>query len=216
MIIVKEKPLEEIVGFLGPYRKIVLVGCQGCFQPRRGAKEAEEYVPKLAAHGKTVRVSTVARQCDHNLVMTAPKLKDELGDAEVILSLGCGAGVQMLSEVFPHIPVFPVQNTMFIGGEAQDGELREYCSACGNCVLHLTGGICPITRCAKSLLNGPCGGSERGRCEVDPALECAWCLIYQRLAALGRLESLAEIWQVRDWSTAGFAGPRSIRSARPS
>lgn len=211
MIVIKGKPLEEILSFLEPYRKVLVVGCQGCFQPRRGMKEAEEYVPKLEAHGKIVRVAAVARQCDYNLAATAPKLKEELGNTEAILSLGCGVGVQMLSEAFPQIPVLPAQNTMFIGGEGRDGELLEWCSACGNCVLHLTGGICPITRCAKSLLNGPCGGSEGGRCEIDPALECAWCLIYNRLKALGRLEPLEEVWEVRDWSAAGFGGPRSIR-----
>lgn len=211
MIVVQEKPLEEILSLLGPYRKILVVGCQGCFQPRRGVKEAEEYVPKLEAHGKVVRVAGIARQCDHNLVVTAPKLKEELGDVEAILSLGCGVGVQMLSEVFPQIPIFPAQNTMFIGGEGQDKVWHEWCSACGNCLLHLTGGICPITRCPKSLLNGPCGGSEGGRCEVDPTLECTWCLIYKRLKALGELENLTKIWEVRDWSTASFSGPHHIR-----
>lgn len=211
MIVVEEKPVEEVLVFLAPYREVLVVGCQGCFQPRRGEKEAQDYLPQLEAHGKVARVGTVARQCDHNLAQTAPKLKDRLGDVEAILSLGCGVGVQVLAEVFPDIPVFPAQNTLFIGGEGWEGERFEWCSACGDCLLHRTGGICPITRCAKSLLNGPCGGSEGGRCEVDPAIECAWCLIYERLKARDRLESLAEVWGVRDWSGAGFGGPRRVR-----
>jgi hypothetical protein len=212
MIVTEEKPLEEILESLAPYRKILVVGCQGCFQPPRGMKEAEGYLRKLEAEGKVVRAATVARQCDHNIAAT--KLKEQLSDAEALLSLGCGVGVQVLSEVFPQLPVFPAQNTMFIGGEGWEGELLERCSACGDCVLDQTGGICPITRCAKSLFNGPCGGSEGGRCEIDPAIECAWYLIYNRLKALDRLGSLAEIWGTRDWSGAGFGGPRSIQPPR--
>ncbi|MFQ6090879.1 MAG: methylenetetrahydrofolate reductase C-terminal domain-containing protein, partial [Candidatus Bipolaricaulia bacterium] len=193
MVVTEEKSLEEILGFLAPYRRILVVGCQGCFQPPRGLKEAEDYRPKLEAQGKLVRAATVARQCDNNIV--AAKLEEQLGDAEAILSLGCGVGVQVLSELFPQVPSFPAQNTMFIGGEGQGGEFLERCSACGDCVLDQTGGICPITMCAKSLFNGPCGGSEGGRCEVDPQIECAWYLICNRLMTLDRLESLAEIWE---------------------
>jgi hypothetical protein len=211
VIVTKEKPLEEVLEFLSPYNRILVVGCQGCFQPPRGLKEAEGYLPKLEAEGKVVRAATVARQCDYRIASS--KLGEQLGDAEAILSLGCGVGVQVLSEVFPQIPSFPAQNTMFIGGEGGQGELLEQCSACGDCVLDETGGICPITRCAKSLFNGPCGGSQGGRCEIDPELECAWHLICNRLEALGRLKSLDEIWSVRDWSNAGFGGPRSIRPA---
>jgi hypothetical protein len=211
VIVTEEKPLEEILHFLEPYRVILVVGCQGCFQPRRGVKEAERYIEKLEAHGKEVRVLGIARQCDRKLVELTPKLQEHLEEVDAILSLGCGVGVQLLAEAFPHIPVFPAQNTMFIGGEPRAGELLEWCSACGDCVLDRTAGICPITRCPKSLLNGPCGGSEGGRCEVDPEIECAWCLIYQRLKERGRLDLLEEIWDMRDWSGAGFGGPRTAQ-----
>ncbi len=200
MIVTAEKPLEEVLAFLAPYRRILVLGCQGCFQPPRGLKEAETYLPKLEAAGKAPRAATLARQCDARIVA---KLADQLGDAEVILSLACGVGVQMVSAAFPRVPVFPAQNTMFIGGEGAGGEFLEFCSGCGDCVLDRTGGICPITRCSKSLLNGPCGGSQGGKCEVDPKLECAWHLIYERLKALGHLEALAEIWEIRDWSWSG-------------
>ncbi|MGQ9602167.1 MAG: methylenetetrahydrofolate reductase C-terminal domain-containing protein [Candidatus Bipolaricaulia bacterium] len=197
MIVTAEKPLEEVLGFLASYRRILVLGCQGCFQPPRGLKEAEAYLPRLEAAGKAARAATLARQCDSKIVA---KLGEHLGEAEAILSLGCGVGVQVLSEAFPQVPVFPAQNTMFIGGEGEGGELLELCRACGDCLLDRTGGICPITRCPKSLLNGPCGGSQGGKCEVDPKLECAWHLIYERLRTLGRVGALAEIWGVRDWS----------------
>lgn len=214
MIVTAEKPLEEILKFLAPYHRILVLGCQGCFQPPRGLKEAEAYLPKLEAAGKATRAATLARQCDAELI--SGRLREELGDVEAVLSLACGVGVQMVSAAFPEIPVFPAQNTMFIGGEGEEGEFLEFCSGCGECVLERTGGICPITRCSKSLLNGPCGGSQGGRCEVDPQLECAWHLIYERLKALGRLEALAEIWKVRDWSGSPSGGPRTIRpSIRP-
>lgn len=215
MIVTAEKPLEEVLRFLAPYHRILVLGCQGCFQPPRGLKEA--YLPKLGGVGKAARAATLARQCDSKV---AAKLGEQLGDAEAILSLGCGVGVQVLSEAFPQIPVFPAQNTMFIGGEGEGGEFIERCRACGDCLLDRTSGICPITRCSKSLLNGPCGGSQGGRCEVDPQLECAWHLIYERLKALGRLDSLAEIWgsgigpalapagQGQDPDRGRFASPR--------
>jgi hypothetical protein len=213
MIVTAEKPLEEVLSFLAPYRRILVLGCQGCFQPPRGLKEAEAYLPKLEAAGKAARAATLARQCEAKLVATklGEQLGGTLGEVEAILSLACGVGVQMVSAAFPQVPVFPAQNTMFIGGEREEGELIEFCSGCGDCVLDRTGGICPITRCSKSLLNGPCGGSQGGRCEVDPSLECAWHLIYERLKALGRVEALAEIWGIRDWSSSGSRGPRAIR-----
>lgn len=208
MIITQEKPLEEILKSLPPYKKILIVGCQGCFQPPRGMKEAQAYLPKLEEEGYNCRAVTVARQCDNNIVAT--KLKPQLEDAEAILSLGCGVGVQTLAEIFPKLPVFPAQNTVFIGAEGWEGSLHERCSACGDCILDKTGGICPITRCAKSLLNGPCGGSQGGKCEVDPQIDCAWQLIYDRLRALDKLELLTEIQPPKDWSTARDGGPRFI------
>lgn len=213
MIVTAEKPLEEVLAFLAPYRRVLVLGCQGCFQPPRGLKEAEGYLSRLEAAGKAARAATLPRQCDSKLVQA--KLGEELGDAEAVLSLACGVGVQMVSAAFPRVPVFPAQNTMFIGGEGAEGAFLEFCSGCGDCVLDRTGGICPITRCSKSLLNGPCGGSQGGRCEVDPHLECAWHLIYERLKALGRVGALAEIWGVRDWSGSGSGGPRRIRLAEP-
>ena len=107
-------------------------------------------------------------------------------------------------------PIYPALNTLFIGKEEEPGHFAEVCAQCGNCVLAYTGGICPVVRCAKGLLNGPCGGSVEGKCEVDPDTPCAWQLIIDRLAALGQLDQLEEIEPPKDWSTSYSGGPRKI------
>ncbi len=134
----------------------------------------------------------MAKQCDSHLTVTT--LKPQIEDVEAILSLSCGLGVQTIAEVLPEVLVFPGQNTLFIGTEMrEEGTFEERCVACGDCILALTGGICPIARCAKGLLNGPCGGATNGKCEVDPDKDCAWCLIIDRLEKLGKLDVLEAI-----------------------
>jgi hypothetical protein len=109
------------------------------------------------------------------------------------------------------VPVYPGQNTVFIGSqERESGTLYEKCSACGNCILDRTFGICPVTRCSKSLLNGPCGGSKDGKCEVNKEIDCAWQLIYDRAKKVGRLDVFEEIEEARDWSTSWHGGLRKI------
>ena len=119
-------------------------------------------------------------------------------------------GVQALAERFPHIRTLPGLNTMFMGLPPEQGVWEERCQACGNCILDLTAGICPIARCSKQLLNGPCGGSQNGKCEVDPEVDCAWQLIWERMSALGLLDRLMEVQPARDWSTSRDGGPRRI------
>lgn len=149
------------------------------------------------------KVITVVKQCDSFLAAYA--LKPQVDGVEAVLSLACGAGVQTVAELFPDLPVLPAQNTHFIGVEDREGGiLEERCSACGDCLLDLTGGICPVTRCAKGLLNGACGGARNGKCEMDPAKDCAWELIFQRLERQGKLDLLREFrpprnYQLRAW-----------------
>jgi len=131
-------------------------------------------------------------------------------DYQAILSLACGVGVQYLAEHYSRIPALPGINTAFVGGAEKQGVWSEKCQCCGNCVLHLTGGICPITRCSKSLLNGPCGGSSNGRCEIDPQVPCGWYLIVERLKELGQLDRYLEIIPPKDWSQSRDGGPRKI------
>jgi len=204
MIVTIQKPLDEILDYISPYKNILIVGCDGCTQPPRGIREAETLSQLLDLGGRqrnkqfAFKVTTLVKQCDSHL--TAVALKDMIdGDVEAVLSLACGLGPQTIASLYPELPIFPAQNTVFMGSEEREaGTLEERCAACGDCVLGLTGGICPISRCTKSLLNGPCGGSQNGKCEVDPNKDCAWALIIERLDKLGRLHVLEEIQPARD------------------
>jgi hypothetical protein len=204
MIITQLKPLDEIMEFLLPYRKVMVIGCDGCPQPPRGLKAAKTVALLLEIKGSATKLvtKTIAKQCDRSVI-------EELEvDGDALLSLACGVGVQTLAEIF-QLPVFPAQNTLFMGSEDRQRGLYERCLGCGECILSWTGGICPITRCAKSLLNGPCGGSEGGKCEVN-GTDCAWQLIYDRLKAWDKLDVLTEIKPPKDWSTSWEGGPRNL------
>jgi hypothetical protein len=205
MIVTEQKPLDEILDFLSPYTSILIAGCDGCTQPTRGLKEAEVLAQLLELGGRQkgknfkFKVISLTKQCDSYLIAT--ELKPQIEDIGAILSLGCGIGVQTIAEVFPDTIVLPAQNTTFIGMEnREEGAFWEYCAACGDCLLEYTGGICPIARCAKHLLNGPCGGSQNGKCEINPEKPCAWQLIIDRLAKIGRLDLLEEIKPPRNWN----------------
>jgi hypothetical protein len=204
VIVTAQKPLDEILDFLSPYDSILIAGCDGCTQPPRGLREAKTLAQLLELGGKLrdkkfdLRVTTLPKQCDSYLTLTM--LQTQIQGIEAILSLACGLGVQTITQVLPDCPAFPSQNTLFIGSEIrEDNTLEERCAACGDCMLAITGGICPVARCAKSLLNGPCGGSQHGKCEIDPGKDCAWDLIIKRLEKLGRLSALEEIRMPRNF-----------------
>lgn len=216
MIVAERKPMEELMQMTAPFGKILVAGCGACVTVcmAGGEKEVEVLSSLLLIerkkNGKELEIKkhTVERQCEPEFIQ---ELDSRAGDVEMILSMACGVGVQYLAERYPKIPVYPALNTKFMGGPIQQGIWTEKCGGCGNCILNLTGGICPIARCSKSLLNGPCGGSENGKCEVDPKnIDCAWQLIYDRMKNLGRLEILAEIQPPKDWSYARDGGPRKI------
>jgi hypothetical protein len=154
-----------------------------------------------------IREENLERQCDNEYV---EQLRSFIDGYDAVLSMACGAGVQFVAERYRKIPVYPAINTNFIGGTLEQGIWAERCQACGNCVLDKTGGICPITRCSKSLLNGPCGGSSNGKCEIDPEIDCAWQLIYDRLKELNMLDIFEEVIPVKDWSVSRDGGPRRI------
>lgn len=215
MIIAEQKPLEEIKSLVGNAEKVLVVGCGTCVTVcfAGGSREAAitaaslRMSSKLAGRGNEVTDVTVQRQCEWEYL---DEIREEVGQADVILSLGCGIGVQAMVEHFPEKWVVPGLNTTFLGLPTEQGIWDERCAACGDCILGLTGGICPIARCSKSLLNGPCGGSEAGHCEVDPDIECAWQLIYDRLSKMGKLDTLLEIQPPKNWSTSRDGGPRKI------
>jgi ferredoxin len=215
MIVAEQKSLEEIKAMLAPYERVLVVGCGTCVTVcfAGGEKEvgilasALRMATKIEGDPKVVDEATVQRQCEWEYLDT---IKDRIGEYDVILSLACGIGVQALVERFPQARVLPGLNTTFLGLPVEQGLWSERCAACGDCILDKTGGICPIARCAKQLLNGPCGGSQNGKCEVNPDLDCAWQLIYDRLKALGQLDLLLEITPPKDWSTSRDGGPRKI------
>ena len=209
MIVTTQKPLDEVLDFISPYSNILIAGCDGCTQPPRGLREAKTLSQLLELGGKlrnknfVFKVTTVVKQCDSFLA--ASMLKPQMDDIAAVLSLACGAGVQTIAELFPELPVFPAQNTHFIGAEEREGGiLEERCVGCGDCLLAQTGGICPVTRCTKGLLNGACGGSKNGKCELNPEKDCTWILIYERLKEQSKLEFLKEFHPPRDYQLRGW------------
>jgi hypothetical protein len=215
VIIAEQKPLSEIEEMLAGCRKVMVAGCGTCVTVcfAGGEKEvgllasALRIARELKGEPLATVERTLHRQCEWEFV---DPVKAELEGIDAILSLGCGVGVQALSERLPGVRVLPALNTKFMGLPLEQGIWSERCAGCGDCVLDLTGGICPIARCSKSLLNGPCGGSASGKCEISPDVDCGWQLIYDRLEALGRLDLLEEPIPPKDWSYARDGGPRRI------
>jgi ferredoxin len=215
MIVAEQKKLEEIKTLVGDARKVLVVGCGTCVTVcfAGGAREAAivasslRMASKLDGNEKTVTDATVQRQCEWEYL---DEIAEQVSEADVVLSLGCGIGVQAIVEHFPSAWVVPGLNTSFLGLPTEQGIWAERCAACGDCVLGRTGGICPIARCSKSLLNGPCGGSEGGHCEVNKDIQCAWQLIYDRLSSMGKLDLLMELQPPKNWKTSRDGGPRKI------
>lgn len=213
MIVAEQKPLTEITDSIKGAKKILVVSCGGCVTVclSGGQNEGEILAASLrlkqGIEGASTDLTemTLERQCDQEYV---DKLEESLNDVDCIVSLACGVGVQYLAERYPNLYVVPAQNTKFIGGTARHGIWEERCGLCGECILAETGGICPVIRCAKSIYNGPCGGSQNGKCEVDAEIPCAWILIYEQLKRQGREASLYKVFPVKDWSKSRDGGPR--------
>jgi ferredoxin len=215
MITAERKPMEELIEYLRPYQRILLVGCNECVTVCSAGGRKEVGILSSALQmsfmkaGKTLEVKemTLERQCDPEYV---EELANQIDQVEAVMSMACGCGVQEIARRFKTKPVFPAVNTEFMGASERQGVWAERCQGCGECVLGLTGGICPIARCSKRLLNGPCGGSTNGKCEVDPGIDCAWQLIWDRLKALGIEDRYEENIAAKDWRTGRGGGPRKI------
>ena len=200
MIVAKRKPFNEIKELVSGAKKILVLGCGTCVAVclAGGEKEvailATQLKMALALENQDVDIDqfTIERQCDREFIEQV-NAKVNVDDCDLILSTACGAGVQLVSDVFDHKVVLPALNTTFIGVAEGPGVWTERCRSCSDCVLAETGGICPVTICAKGLVNGPCGGVRKGKCEVDPEKDCAWTLIYNRLEKLGRLDRMEQI-----------------------
>jgi ferredoxin len=216
MIKAKSKPIEEIIDMVRDYRKLLIVGCDGCVTvcEAGGLKEVQVLASALrlyftqAGQPTEIEEATLTRQCNREYLA---ELGDKVDHADAVLSLACGAGVQFLTEMYNTKVVFPGVDTCFIGVTEDRGIYAERCQACGKCILAETGGICPIARCSKRMLNGPCGGSEDGKCEINKEIPCGWQLIYERLKALGQLERFEKPMDPKDWATSRDGGPRTIR-----
>jgi len=207
MIVAKRKPFEEIKELVSGSKKLLILGCGTCVAVclAGGEKEvailASQLKMALTLENQDVEVDelTIERQCDREFIEEA-NTRVNVDDYDIILSTACGAGVQLVSDVFDHKVVLPALNTTFIGVAEGPGIWTERCRSCGDCVLAETGGICPVTMCAKGLLNGPCGGARYGKCEIDPEKDCAWTLIYNRLKKLGRLDRMEQILPPKRYS----------------
>lgn len=215
MIVAERKSLENIKEMLKDAKKVLAVGCGTCVTVcfAGGRNEVGVLASSLRMSRQvdssplTVDEVTVQRQCEVEYI---DGLSDDIESYDAVLSLGCGVGVQSLAERFPKKRIFPALDTKFMGYPSEHGVWEERCQGCGNCILHLTGGICPVSRCAKQLFNGPCGGSQAGECEVDPETPCAWQLIWERLGEQGLIEQLMAVEPPKDWSTSRDGGHRRV------
>jgi len=215
MITGTPKPIDEVLEMLEPYDKIVVAGCFGCVTVCRvgGEKEVQVLSSSLRlareAKGKKLEIKEVCleRQCDPEYL---EQLRPFVSDYQAVLSIACGAGIQFVAEKYMKTPVLPGINTGFLGVTERQGEWSERCQGCGNCVLHLTGGICPVSRCAKSLFHGPCGGSSKGVCEISPDVPCGWQLIIDRLKSLDQMSNYGKLIPCKGWNTSRDGGPRRI------
>lgn len=215
MITAEQKPMEEIREMIAPYRRILVLGCGSCVAECAAGGEKEtgmlastlRMASKMDKKDVVIEEKTLDRQCVNEFVI---QLDDLIDQYDAVLSLGCGAGVQAVAEMYPEIPIIPALDTGFLGETKSQGLWMENCLGCGDCMLHYFGGICPLARCSKQLLNGPCGGSMEGICEVNPEVPCAWQMIIERLENFQVLERLEEVYPPKNWSKKQGKGPRKI------
>jgi len=215
MITAEQKPIDEIREMIAPYKRILAVGCASCVAECASGGEKEtgalasalRMAAKIAGEDIIIEEKTLERQCVRDFVIL---LDEVIGEYDAILSLGCGAGVQSVADMYPEVPVIPALNTEFLGETKDQGLWLENCLGCGDCMLFHFGGVCPLARCSKQLLNGPCGGSKDGKCEVSPEVPCAWQSIIDRLSSFNALDRLEKIYPPKDWSKKQGRGPRKI------
>ncbi len=215
MIVGSQKPIDEIWDMVKEFKRVIVFGCNTCVAicHAGGSKEAETIASMLKMRSSDegvdmdVSSTSVMRHCEPEYF---DEVIDELRSYDLVLSTACGVGVNFLSERIGNIPVYPGINTSFFGAVPEAGVFEELCAGCGDCILHMTGGICPVARCSKTLMNGPCGGTNEGKCEIGKDVDCAWYLIVQRMKDLGTIEKLSEVIPPRSWSTSRDGGPRRV------
>ena len=206
MIVANRKPFAEIKEMLQGYSKVLNVGCGTCVSVclTGGEKEVDllnteiEMTRRLDDDPINIHGHTIERQCDREYLAELDSIIEE-GEYDALLSMACGVGIQFLAERYPLIPTFPAVDTSGLAVNQAVGWYEERCRSCSECVLGFTGGICPITMCAKGLLNGPCGGTNLGNCEISNEQPCAWSRIYHRLKGQNRLDAIKSINVTRGW-----------------
>lgn len=217
MIVADQKPLNEILKMVQKHNKIFIIGCNGCVTVCNagGLREVEilsssiKLARKKQGNDIEIDIKVLERQCD---IAYIEEISSVVNDYDAVISMACGVGPQFLSEMYNNQIFYPGLNTTFFGGATQHGVWEERCAGCGTCAIHNFDGICPIARCAKSLMNGPCGGSSNGTCEVNQDLECIWDVIVRKKIGAGKLNDLVGVKGFKDWRTARDGGPRrSIR-----
>ena len=215
MIVADKKPIEEIIEEIKDHEKILILGCNECVTvcEAGGKKEVGVLASALRMYflnqGREVKIDevTLERQCDHEYL---EEIRDVMDQYDAVVSIACGVGVQFMAEKYHDTPIYPGVNTCFMGVTEKRGLWTERCQGCGDCILARTGGICPVSRCAKRIFNGPCGGSVKGSCEINKEIDCAWQLIIDRLKALNRLDDYEKICALKDWSFDRAGGPRKV------
>ncbi|MEJ2096086.1 MAG: methylenetetrahydrofolate reductase C-terminal domain-containing protein [Deltaproteobacteria bacterium] len=215
MIVADKKPIEEIIQDVKAYDRILILGCNECVTvcEAGGKKEVGILASALRMYflnqGREVKIdeNTLERQCDREYL---EEIRDGIDTYDAVVSIACGVGVQFMAETYASTPVFPGVNTCFMGVTEERGLWTERCQGCGQCILSRTGGICPVSRCAKRVMNGPCGGSSNGKCEINKEVVCAWQLIVDRLKSLGRFDEYEALSPIKDWSTDRAGGPRKV------
>jgi hypothetical protein len=213
-----QKPIQEIVSHIRPGEKVFIVGCNNCAWKCHSGGEAETkaMAGRLSARGVHVVGYTVPGpqgmslcKLDHTQKVLTQDYKDQAQQADSFLVLGCGQGVHTVIDATNGGMVHPGCDTIFGGETVSATDIEEFCSLCGECIIEFTGGLCPLTLCAKQLLNGPCGGTENGMCEVDKQRPCGWVLIYERLKKLDRLELLEPYQPPKNY--ARWSRPRTLK-----
>ena len=210
MIITQKKPIEEIMAMVGDAKTVGIVGCNSCATACQtgGQPQIDELTKVLEAAGKKVVATTICDYCCMNLGVKAKMKAINAANPDCVICMTCGDGVQCVAKNANDKPVYPSNNTMYLGEAVRFGVWEEACRFCGQCVLGQTGAVCPITQCAKSLVNGPCGGQKNGKCEVNPENDCAWIQIYNRLVAIGQEDKLGQTR--KDKGHGDMAYPRHV------
>jgi hypothetical protein len=199
--ITQSKKDDDILRLLDGSVRVFIAGCGTCATMTHtgGETEVQAMKVRLSESGKMITGTvTLPVACDNLTDHIMELYKDAITQADAILVMSCAFGVQTLARQLRK-PVIPALDTLFIGKETAAGEYNEICTQCGTCVIGETGGICPVTSCHKGLVNGPCGGTNQGKCEIDKNKDCAWTLIYNRLEELGRLDLMRNLQKPRNY-----------------